>query len=337
MNYIGSKYKLSAFLLQNIEHAIKRCGAKPLDESIFCDLFAGTSAVGRLFKNRAKQVISNDREFYSFVLAKNYIQNSKELIRVRKLLELLDNENTTLIQEGKIYKYYALGGGENRQYFSDENAKKIDSIRIQIKAWKDDDFINEEEYFVLLASLLESADKVANTASVYGAFLKTLKKTAQKKLVLKPADFEISENTHIVFNEDSNILIKQIRGDILYLDPPYNTREYGANYHLLNSIALYDDFVPRGKTGLREYEKSNWCKKAKVYNELENLIKNANFNLIFLSYNNEGLLNLEQIGEIFKKYGKYSLKSQAYQRFKADSKRIQKQNKTIEYLHILEK
>lgn len=95
--------------------------------------------------------------------------------------------------------------------------------------------------------------------------------------------------------------------------------------------------MPRGKTGLREYEKSNWCKKAKVYNELENLIKNANFNLIFLSYNNEGLLNLEQIGEIFKKYGKYSLKSQAYQRFKADSKRIQKQNKTIEYLHILEK
>lgn len=156
-------------------------------------------------------------------------------------------------------------------------------------------------------------------------------------MVLTPAYFECSPNKHLVFNEDSNTLIKKIKGDILYLDPPYNAREYGANYHLLNSIALYDDFIPQGKTGLRAYKKSNWCKKAKVYNELESLIKNANFNFIFLSYNDEGLLSLEQIKEIFNKYGKYSFKTKIHQRFKADSKRIQKQDKTIEYLHILEK
>lgn len=141
----------------------------------------------------------------------------------------------------------------------------------------------------------------------------------------------------MVFNEDSNALIHKIQGDILYLDPPYNAREYGANYHLLNTIALYDDFIPKGKTGLREYEKSPWCKKAKVANALENLIKNANFEWIFLSYNDEGLLSLEQIRAIFETYGTYLLKSQKHQRFKADSKRIQRQDSTIEYLHILRK
>ncbi|MDE7216543.1 MAG: DNA adenine methylase, partial [Helicobacter sp.] len=155
--------------------------------------------------------------------------------------------------------------------------------------------------------------------------------------VLEPAFFEYSKNQHAVFNEDSSQLIQKIEGDILYLDPPYNAREYGANYHILNTIALYDDFTPRGKTGLREYEKSNWCKKAKVANELETLIKNAKFEWIFLSYNDEGLLSLEQIRAIFEKYGTYSLKSQKYQRFKADSNRTHKQDSTIEYLHILHK
>lgn len=224
-----------------------------------------------------------------------------------------------------------------RQYFSDYNGAKIDAIRLKIKQWHKEEKISSQAYFHLIASLLESADKVANTASVYGAFLKHLKKSAQKPLALTPAIFECNAHSHQVFNEDSNTLIHGIKGDILYLDPPYNAREYGANYHLLNTIALYDDFIPKGKTGLREYEKSNWCKKAKVANELETLIKNANFEWIFLSYNDEGLLSLEQIAEIFKKYGKYSFVTQKHQRFKADSKRIQKQDSTLEYLHILQK
>lgn len=185
--------------------------------------------------------------------------------------------------------------------------------------------------------LLESADKVANTASVYGAFLKHLKKSALKELILTPAEFQSTPNSHLVFKEEANTLIESIQGDILYLDPPYNAREYGANYHLLNTIALYDNFTPKGKTGLREYEKSNWCKKAKVASELETLIQLANFPYIFLSYNDEGLLGLKEIQQIFQKYGKYSLQTKSYQRFKADSNRIQKQSQTTEYLHILQK
>ncbi|EAH9383319.1 modification methylase, partial [Campylobacter jejuni] len=265
------------------------------------------------------------------------IENTVKIKRSKELIKELNNIAKINPIKGKIYKHYSLGGGENRQYFSDFNAMKIDSMRIKISEWKYDNFINEKECYFLLASLLESADKVANTASVYGAFLKHLKPSAQKELILLPAEFECTHTKHLVFNENANDLIKKIKGDILYLDPPYNSREYGANYHVLNSIAMYDDFIPQGKTGLRAYEKSAWCKKNLVFDALEDLIKNADFKFIFLSYNDEGLLSLEQIRQIFEKYGKYDFKSQIYQRFKADSKRICQQNKTIEYLHILEK
>lgn len=222
-------------------------------------------------------------------------------------------------------------------YFSDENAMKIDSIRLKIRELKKENKINKNEYYFLLASLLESADKVANTASVYGAFLKKLKNSAKKKFVLEPANFELNLNFHEVYQEDANKLIKKIKGDILYLDPPYNARQYGANYHLLNTIALYDDFIPKGKTGLREYRKSRYCSRQNVEKEFEELIKNANFKYIFLSYNNEGLMNLECIKNIMSKFGKYDIKTKEYNRFKADSKRLNKADKTYEYLHILVK
>ncbi|WP_458692847.1 DNA adenine methylase [Helicobacter monodelphidis] len=223
-----------------------------MHENKFCDLFAGTSAVGRLFKTQVKQIIANDREYYSFILAKNYIENHQQLKRIDELIATLNDTQKTPLLQSKIYQNYALGGSKERQYFSDFNASKIDGIRTQIEQWKNTCYINDKEYYFLLASLLESADRVANTASVYGAFLKHLKTSAQKELILTPAYFECNDNTHIVFNEDSSTLIHKISGDILYLDPPYNAREYGANYHLLNTIALYDDFIPRGKTGLRE-------------------------------------------------------------------------------------
>lgn len=332
MNYIGSKFTLSSFLEENIKQTLKESDSKNLSECVFCDLFTGTAAVSKIFKTQVNKIIANDKEYYSFVLAKNYIKNHKTIKRKSELIEILNNLEKV---KSKISFNYSTCGNEKRQYFSESNAMKIDAIRSKIEEWKNEDFINEEEYFFLLASLLESADKVANTASVYGAYLKHIKKSAQKELILKSAEFEINENKHDIFNEDANTLIKKIKGDILYLDPPYNSREYGANYHLLNTIALYDDFTPKGKTGLREYEKSNWCKKDKVYKELETLIKNADFKFIFLSYNDEGLLSLNQIKEIFESQGKYSLKNKTYKRFKADNNRFNKKDETTEYLHIL--
>lgn len=331
MNYIGSKYKLSEFIKQGVYSVV----GQNLSDKVFCDLFAGTGIVGRSFKKEVKQVISNDLEYYSFVLNKNYIENHEPLDFLPYIFELNSLEG----KKGFIFEEYSENGSAERQYFKAENGKKIDAIRQKIEDWKTSNEISDNLYYFLLASLLESADKVANTASVYGAYLKHIKKSAQKDLWIEPAIFIENENAHQVFNENSNDLITKIQGDILYLDPPYNAREYGANYHLLNTIAKYDTFIPKGKTGLRDYQKSNFCKKNQVSEAFENLIKNANFSYIFLSYNNEGLMPSDEIQKIMKKYGKYDLITTDYTRFRADKEenRNHKANKTTEFLHILEK
>lgn len=251
----------------------------------------------------------------------------------------MDFLNQLAGKEGFIFSEYSQGGEKGRNYFTAENGQKIDAIRTQIEAWKKASEINDNHYFFLLASLLESADKVANTASVYGAYLKHIKKSATKTLILKPAIFKETENSHQVFQRDSNQLIKIIEGDILYLDPPYNNRQYGANYHLLNTIAKMDTFAPRGITGLPEYYRSNYCKTGKVLESLKELIENAQFKYIFLSYNNEGLMSRKQVQKVMEPFGNYDLATKTYQRFKADKtqNRNHKASKTVEYLHILEK
>lgn len=331
MNYIGSKHKLSDFIKQSVYSV----AGNDLSEKVFCDLFAGTGIVGRNFKPEVKQVISNDIEYYSFVLNRNYIQNHQKF-EYQNLLDELNNLNGI---KGFIFEEYSENGKAGRQYFSENNGKKIDAVRQKIETWKTEIHITDNQYYFLLASLLESADKVANTASVYGAFLKQIKKSAQKEMLIEPAVFAINDNKHQVFNIDSNELVKKINGDILYLDPPYNARQYGANYHLLNTIAKYDSFIPKGKTGLRTYKKSNYCSKNNVLNSFEDLIKNAQFKYTFLSYNNEGLMSDREIKSIMSKYGKYDLLTTDYQRFKADKEenRNHKANSTTEYLHILEK
>lgn len=333
MNYIGSKLKLSSW----IEEEVKKVVGEDLSNKIFCDIFAGTGIVGRTFKNKVKKVISNDLEDYSYVLNRNYIANHKHITNKETFIKELNN--LALIDTGFIYQNYCMGSGSGRQYFNDENGKKIDTIRLKIEEWKTNKKIEDDLYYFLLASLIESADKVANTASVYGAFLKNLKKSASNKLVLEPAYFIENNNSNEVYKKDSNILIKEIEGDILYLDPPYNERQYSANYHLLNTIALYDNFIPKGKTGLREYNRSTYCKKNEVKNSFEELIQNADFKYIFLSYNNEGIMSENEVKSIMERYGKYSLSTKEYQRFKADKteNRNHKTNKTFEYLHILEK
>lgn len=333
MNYIGSKLSLIPFIRTAVENYV----GIDLSDKVFCDLFAGTGVVGRSFKSRVRKVISNDWEYYSYVLNRNYIGNHIALDSQEELVRELNN--LPGMEDGFIFRNYCFGSGSGRQYFSDENGKKIDAIRIQIQQWMDNGYISEDMYFFLLATLLESADKLANTASVYGAFLKHLKATAQKSLILEPANFTINENRHEVYCEDANVLIKKVQGDILYLDPPYNSRQYGANYHLLNTIAEYQPFEPRGKTGLRSYSHSLYCSKRTVSESFESLIRDARFRFVFLSYNNEGLMSMQDIKSIMSRYGHYDMVSQEHHRFRADKEenRNHKADKTIEYMHILEK
>lgn len=324
MHYLGSKTKLSAFIVQTIEHVV----GESMAQSTFCDLFAGSGAVSLAMRDKVGAMIANDMEYYSYVLVRNILR-TKPLERLDEAVKIL---LTCKGVEGKIFRHYSLEGGEGRHYFSSENAKMIDALRQGIEAFKE----NEPLYFCLLASLLECAHGVSNTASVYSAFLKKLKPLALETLSFTPCIYPLTHTPCQLFCEDANHLIERIEGDILYLDPPYNRRQYGANYHLLNTIARYDDITPLGKTGVRNYTSSLYCKKTTALEALEEIIEHARFSLIVLSYNNEGLIAGDAMASMMKKYGKYSLFSHEHERFKSHDHKG-KNPKTIEFLHVLEK
>jgi len=330
MNYIGSKLKLSEFLTSSITGVV----GDRLKNMVFCDLFAGTSRVGRTFKPLVNTVIANDIEHYGFSLGRHYIENN-EIQDISMFLEELNS--LELVKGGFIWTHYSQEGHGERQYFSDYNAAKIDTIRSAINDWYDIEYITEDIYYHLLSSLLEAADKVANTASTYGAYLKQLKKSAQEEIFLIESKFDICGKNHKMYNESANDLIYKISGDVLYLDPPYNQRQYGAYYHILNTISKAEIFEPKGKTGLPEYSKSAYCRKNEVKIAFEEIIREAKFEYIFLSYNNEGLMSETEIVDILSKYGEYSLVTTQYQRYKADTSRSHTADFSIEYLHILHK
>ncbi len=342
MRYIGNKTNL----LKNINQVIKdNCDG---NEKVFCDLFSGTSSVARFFKNRYK-IISNDILYFSYVLQRATITNNeipdfeklKNKLNVENVLDYLETININRKKyKTFIYDNYSPNDNCERMYLTPENAKRIDYIRTTIEKWKKENLIKENEYFYLLATLIEGVPFVSNITGTYGAYLKDWDKRAFKKFEMIRLNVVNNNEENECYREDANELIKKVSGDILYIDPPYNSRQYLPNYHLLETIARYDEPKINGKTGIRTYteEKSNYCIKSKVYDELEELIKNAKFKHIIMSYNQEGLLKKEEIEQILKKYGDkdtYKLYQIPYKQY--ENKLTKKIEKHYEYIFYIKK
>lgn len=356
MNYIGSKHTLLPF----IDECVNKVIVGDNQVETFCDIFAGTGAVGKYFKTKGYQIIANDIQYYSYVLNRQYIGNHSVLMfdglkdEIPSLKEVMNDEtrgsevcsylDTLDPIEGFIYRNYCKGhhsdDDEYRLYFTDENGGKCDAIRTKIERWHNEGKITEDEFFFLLATLIENIDKVANTASVYGAFLKKIKKSAAKQMVMRPAEMVYNAQEHLVLNMDANELAKRLHTDILYMDPPYNHRQYSSNYHLLETIARYDAPQISGKTGVRRYgnQKSDYCSRAKVKQSFRQLIETVDARYIFLSYNNEGLMSFDEIREIMSVRGEYGCFQRTYNRFKADKESVTRRiaaDSTVEYLHYV--
>lgn len=346
MNYIGSKHSLLPFIEQ-VWHKV-RVG----DEQTACDIFAGTGAVGRMFKRAGLRVIANDLQFYAYAINKAYLEINEPPVFARlrrayqrELAALSSNQIEQVLSfvndlpgvRGFIAENYGPAG--QRFYYSAANAEKADAIRQTLEQWRADELLDEAEYFYLLCSLLEAIDQVANTASVYGAFLKRFKASALRPLTLRPLALVPPVNEHSahcqVFHRDANELIREIECDVLYLDPPYNHRQYGANYHVLETIAVYDQPELAGVTGLRAYPRSRYCQAKEAAEALEDLIVNARTKHILLSYNDEGVLSLAEIERILRRRGQLQTFQTAYHRFKADHGRAYKRDATIEFLHYV--
>lgn len=314
LNYIGSKHTLFDTLLFVCKENINDMETKTL-----MDLFAGTGTVGFNMLKHFKNCDANDLEYYSYIINValikcSYTENIQKLINVCNNLALVD---------GLIYNNFSPTSTCERMFFTNNNARKTDAIRQYIGTLHKTSQITDNEFHFLLASLLVSIDKVANTSCVYGSYLKTYKASALKELILKPIHTrtELKEG-NTVYNELAEKLMEIGSSkyyDVIYIDPPYNQRQYSANYSPLNYIAHYDtNIVLKGKTALIDnYNKSKFCKKTDVKRVFTDLINGANSNYLIISYNNEGLLSIEELKQMLLKKGLVKLYKIQYNKFKA--------------------
>lgn len=217
------------------------------------------------------------------MLYHNYITNSSFLhyqnIDKKKIDYILDELNNL---EPHQENYFSKNFGD--RYFSKEIAIKIGSIREKIEDMKNN--ITIQEKYILITSLIYGMDKIANTVGHYDAFIK--KDIKSQKLELKLLEIDTIKNQgNKIYNCDANQLIRKIECDILYLDPPYNSRQYSDAYHLLENLAHWEKPPVFGvaKKFDRNNIKSNY-NKVSATKSFENLILNARTKHILLSYNN---------------------------------------------------
>ncbi|MBX3467594.1 MAG: DNA adenine methylase [Planctomycetes bacterium] len=320
MRLIGNKTKL----VPAIEDFLARRG---VTGGTLLDVFAGTASVARHFRGRGFRVRSNDLLWSSYAVQRAYVQTggvpdlsgvlaTAPVRRFRRpddlatVLAYLDDGLAP--REGLVSRQYAEGGPAGRLFFSRTNGLEIDAIHGQLLAWRAERRLDDDGFYLLLALLLEAADRVANISGTYGAFLKHLQQSAREPLRLRAPDLPLAGPPGRATRMDANLAVRRTPVDTLYIDPPYNHRQYVKNYHVLEVVAelhTVDDPAAYeasiyGKTGLRGFEDrlSSYCRRvprgraASCEEAFRDLVAGARAEHIVVSYSEEGILSREAIG-----------------------------------------
>lgn len=365
--YIGNKRRLLPFLKNTFSSLIES------DKSIksAADIFAGSGSVSRLLKTLNLKVYSNDWEYYSYILNYAHLMiKPKELEKmflhtggVINTINILNE--TEKINDSDLYisKYYAPKDDNNpdivneRMFYSQKNARRIDIIRHNIELMFKNKLINKKEYFYLLANLIYEAATHANTSGVFKAFHAGFggrNKDALNRILgtitMKTIPLYDGEKCSVSMLDASEFSNKNKNKifDILYLDPPYNQHQYGSNYHLLNTIAKWDkpevnekiyiDGKKTNKSAIRKdwkKTKSSYCYKQTAQKTLNDLLSNTNAKYIVMSYSTDGIIKYEELLDTLETFGSLNIVSSEYTRYRGAKRSIVNTKKNIEYLFVV--
>ena len=305
--YIGNKAKLTDWIMNIITNETTNINS-------FIDIFAGTASVAKQAMKVCKKVILNDILFSNNIIYKAFFKpenwNNEKL---NELLFYYNNLNANELNDN----YFSINFGD--KFFEYNIAKKIGFIREDIEQNKHE--LNEKEYSILLASLIYSMDKVANTVGHFDAYIKKpIKKKNFKLQLIKTEDFKGVE----IYREDANVLARKIKADIAYIDPPYNSRQYSRFYH------VYENLVKWNKPELfgvalkpKPENMSKYC-TVKARDTFKDLVENLQVKYLAVSYNNtyqskskssENKIKLEEILEILNNVGETKVFEQNHKYF----------------------
>tara|TARA_B100000963_G_scaffold109488_1_gene95316 strand:- start:2060 stop:3199 length:1140 start_codon:yes stop_codon:yes gene_type:complete len=363
ITYLGNKRKFISKIDEVIKMVKKELGVEKINIG---EGFSGSGVVSRLFKNRVNggKFLVNDISSYSKILNECYLTDvdgltENELIYLQQTLETMKNYvkiNNTY--EPFISKYWAPKDDNNilpgeRVYFSHENAVMIDKIMYFIK-----NNIGKEYQKFFIGPLIVQSSTNNNTNGQFSAYFKDEKKEKGKfggknsvdlQRILRPiepmlpiltngkADIKISK-------KNANEWVKTTGDlDLVYYDPPYNKHPYNIYYFLLDIISNWDTSINipdtyRGQP--KNWEKSAYCSLKKAKETFKDLISNTNSKFIMVSYNNTGIIPLDEMDKILREKGKVQkipFEHNTYNRYVgiAKKKREKKLEKIKEFIWLV--
>lgn len=301
MRYFGSKVSTAQQVYRYI--------ADRVPTGSFCDPFGGVGVIGAYFKERGYSVVSGDilTHAHFFQTARITRQRRPAFLRLRKELALESAEqvvellNRAKRHDGWFVREYA----EKRMFFTRSNAERIAGCRASIFAWAKQGLLSHSEKAVLVASLIDSMDRVANTAGTYYAYLKHWYRKAKQPFRFSLIPHTSGSRPCRAYLSDARDLVAGRHFDVLYLDPPYNDRCYAGYYHLPETIA--QGLAPRvsGKAGIPcgPRVQSAFNRPANAFDALEELLHVASFRLLVFHYSDDGLITRSALLGLFRRYG----------------------------------
>lgn len=362
MRYLGNKTKLLPFILRTLDRL-----AIPAGTAV--DPFAGTASVAAALKRRGWRVRAGDLMACSYALQVARValdrapdfpsalvdgeaEAGDERVSYVRLLAELEGEAAEG-EAGFVTMHYTPGGRPGRRhgrmYFTPENGRRIDEVRRRIAAWEEEGRIDGQRAQLLIATLIEAADRVANTTGVYASFVKSWQPNALRPLELRPLRPVRPGNGSgrcTAFRGAATDLLGRVgAADLVYLDPPYNGRQYPGYYHIPELLAEGWDPPPplRGKTGLipDDERRSDWCRRGEAEAALERALEAIDARHVLFSYNDEGLLDRETIEAALRGRGRpdtYRLFVRPYRRYRSDADgpdRTYRRDRVREHLHYV--
>lgn len=358
--YIGNKRKL----LGLINQAIAKTGAS--QTGTFLDLFAGSGVVSRMAKKQGFRVISNDWEPYAKEINQCYIacNSAPAFVHFGGYENAIAKLNAVVPVEDWITRHLCPADDEHydiereRMFYTHSNGMRIDAMRLQLEQWQNDGLLTDHEMSCLLAPMLYQACYTSNTSGVFKGFhngwggqTKTALYRILSQFHLKPAIFFDNDQKNIVYRMDASQTAKKLRDDdetveVAYLDPPYNQHPYGSNYHVLNTLTLWDkpplteQITGRNKAAIREdwrtERRSLYNHGASAADAYDALLQALDARFILTSYSTDGTIPLTNLIEACLKRGQTDFVTQHYKRYRVSTQRCSKKPLNVELILIVD-